>query len=146
MMDELQKLYAAATEGDPEAAQFVVRWHHYCHMVDDRVDDMESKAEDKVQTSVLANILYSEPFYQKHVRELHMVVILVSNAYMDSVNWAQAPDRWKQETADVLRFSGNEMILAVAFIRGGWKRVRQISEGLRELAYREHHNDKGARV
>ena len=133
-------LAMAAANGNLDALHFLGTWNAYCHAVDDLVDKPETSAESKVQTFVLANIVYSTKFYQSHAAELQIPVILLSNAYADSVDWCNAPEHTKRQAADILRFSGNEMILAVAFICGGWQLVRKLSPQLRVVSFQAHEN------
>ena len=54
--------------------------------------------------------------------------------------WKKADEEWKRQTADVLRLCGNDMILQVAWIIGGYKHMRAISLKLREFAYHSQHS------
>jgi len=70
----------------------------------------------------------------------------VTNMYADSVEWEKSETEWKQTWADFLRFAGNEMTNAIAYIVGGWTHLRFISRMLKALSYSGHHTEKHEQI
>ena len=66
---------------------------------------------------------------------------MITNTYADSVAWETSDVPWKKNVADVIRQCGNDMILTVAWIVGGWSHMRSISLKLRETAYHSQHEE-----
>lgn len=139
--DPILALYEEASSHQSDAYLFLVAWHSYCHMIDDLVDgDTAQTPESLLEALVMANKVYSLPFYAVNAHRLSGVVVLVSSTYADSVAWEKLPG-WQAHVADVIRQCGNDMILAVADITGGWRLVRSISLRLREAAWHNQHKE-----
>jgi len=123
-----------------DAAEFLTGWHIYCHLIDDIVDgDTPFTNERFLEVLMLANKVYSLPFYRTYAPMLSSVVAMVTNTYADSVEWEKSDEEYKRKVADVIRQCGNEMIYAVANICGGHTLMRKISLRLREAAYLDQH-------
>tara|TARA_R110000868_G_scaffold44315_3_gene148139 strand:- start:142 stop:564 length:423 start_codon:yes stop_codon:yes gene_type:complete len=140
-MKEIGQLYFNACGGNANALLFVSLFHTYCHAVDDLIDgDVERTPETLLEVLMQANQLYSTPFYLENAYRLQPVIALITNTYADSVAWEKDGTDWKRNIADVIRQCGNDMILAVACIVGGYKHMRSISLELREVAYHSQHS------
>ena len=136
-------LMAQAANENRGAHEFLVLWNRYCHAIDDLIDaDHRPDPDDLLAVFMQAAVLYSHPFYQAHSAHLVTVVATVTNTYADSVKMERM-EGWPKQTADVLRFCGNDMVCAVAFITGGYAHMRQISGQLRFVSQQEHHDDGG---
>lgn len=141
------RIYDEVTQGNPDALRFLFHWNIFCHGIDDLIDAAERpNPQDVVDAFAQANILYAQPFYQVNAVKLQIVVMLVTNAYADSLIWEKNPNRGLSTMADVLRFAGNEMVFAVALICGGYQHMRRISATIREKSWRDHHNERGDRI
>jgi len=137
---DLGSIYAEATAGNESARQWIAAWHFYCHAIDDLVDgDAVLNTESMLDLLIQANSLYSMPFYIENWFRLQPVIAQITSTYADSVAWEKADEEWKRQTSDVLRLCGNDMILQVAWIIGGYKHMRAISLKLREFAYHSQH-------
>jgi len=134
--EQWERLFHDISNGNENAYMFLCAWSKYCHGIDDIVDKDISDAESIVGVFFTCTAIYSSAFWQAYSVQLFNVVALVSNDYVDS-NDESIKDK------DSLRFSGNYMLLAVANICGGYQHMRKFSRLLREIAYKEHHNDKG---
>jgi hypothetical protein len=132
------RLQRDATLGNTDALVFLLCWTSYCHSIDDLVDEAFN-VELLVDTCMQANAMYSTPFWLANSARLSGIVGMIANAYADSERWKGGPELWKSSMADVLRQAGNEMLLAVAMICGGWRHMRSISLQVRETAYHEQH-------
>ena len=128
------------------AYTFLCQWHEVVHQVDDIIDeDVESK-EKTIECFNRLHELYANPFYRRHEDKLSMIVTLVRNAYADSVEWEKAEAEWKRKWADFLRFAGNEMTYAIAYIIGGWTHLRFISRMLKVISYTGHHTENNEQI
>lgn len=135
------QFYEMASAGDQDAMNFLRLFHAYSHSIDDLLDLKQFNPETLLKVLANANIVYSSPFYSRHAHRLHLVIANVTNAFADSIAWARSRDEWKKQWADTLRFSGNEMVLAVAMICGGFGLMRQMSPLLKELSWQCHHGE-----
>jgi hypothetical protein len=128
--------------GNEGATDFIVRWHGYCHAIDDVVDEGYS-AERFLQVLMMAIDVYSHPFYVTHARALRLVADLITNSYADSVAWEKDPGTWRFRMADCLRFAGVDMTLAVARLCGGLEHMRRVSPVIRDFAWQRQHTLQG---
>lgn len=140
MSREFFQLQREAALGNPDALVFLLSFTAYAHAIDDLIDE-ESSPESLLTMCVQANEMYSTPFWLAHSARLGGVIGLIANAYADSIAWEQHSEDWKRRMADVLRQAGNEMLMAVAQIVGGWQHMRRISMRVRECAYHEQHEE-----
>lgn len=140
--DQIKKVYELAANKNIEAFNFLNFFHDYVHGIDDLIDNKERDPEKFLALLVKANLLYSMPYYTRHAHRLHLLVAQITNAYADSVAW-EKDDKWKGKWADVLRFAGNDMVLAVAFIEGNFDAMRKLSPILKEIAWSQHHDVQG---
>jgi hypothetical protein len=134
-------LYHQIANGDAAAENFLWLWGCYLRAVDDVIDENKWDPESILDVLILANSFYSHPFYVQNCRTLQLVVMMATNWWADSVKWEKAPEQWKKDWADVLRHSGNEVIIAVAIICGGWTHGRKFSAPLLGMCY-VYHADK----
>lgn len=143
MSTPTDQLYDKAANGDRSAREYLELWNRYCHAVDDLVDAPERPSpESLLDVFVQAAVLYSHDFHRRHASTLLPVVMLVTSAYADSVK-CERKEGWAGALADVLRFSGNEMVKAVAMLTGGYPLVRDLSPVLWAVSYGEHHDAEG---
>jgi hypothetical protein len=127
--------------GNAEAADFLCLWARYCHAVDDVVDGDTKDAEGIISAFALAPLVYGNAFYLENISALRVVALLVSNMYADSEDMKDGGKPWMRQFADVYRHAGNEMVMAVALICGGYEHVRAISFEQRATCYEVQHSD-----
>jgi len=139
-------LLCEACHGNRAAEVFLAIWNKVVHEIDDEIDDDLHSPSRKLRTMVHLNILYSTDFYRIYAPQLKIIVALVTSAYDDSVAWEKSVHEPEHRMADVLRFSGNEMVLAVAYITGGYERMRKLSPRLRLASWAAHHAESGKPV
>jgi hypothetical protein len=134
------QLQQEAALGNVDALVFLLSWNSYIHAIDDLVD--EAMTPDLLLDCLMqANALYATPFWIAHSARLAGIIALVANAYADSLKFEEGPQEWKKRHADVLRQAGNEMVMAVAQIVGGWRHARSISTRVREEAHDKQHEE-----
>lgn len=131
------------TCGNKSAGEFLRLWRSYVHGIDDLIDGDAVGSEALLGTFMQAAFVYSHPFYLANLPSLRQLVVNCTNAYADSVAWEKDSEEWKRQFADHYRHFGAEMVLAIASICGGYAHMREASKVLREICWREHHNEKG---
>lgn len=144
---QLTGLFDEICCGNPDALRFVMHWNLFCHGVDDIVDMPEFRESPEQIVSVFAeaNVLFTLPFYQANFAKLQTTVMLVANAYADSVAWEKSSELHQQRLSDVLRSYGNEMLIAIALICGGYQHMRRMSPKIRERSWADQHGANGER-
>ena len=135
---QILSLYREAAAGNADAFAFLCTFHQWAHRIDDLVDQPEHDRLDVVNVAMEANVLFSSPFYVTHSGPLQVVVALVADAYKTSVRGEREGGK-AGRLADTLRLAGNQMVLAVAMIVGGWAHMQRISERLWPLAWESQH-------
>jgi hypothetical protein len=128
--------------GNASAAEFLCLWARYCHAADDVVDGDTKDAEGVINAFALAPLVFGHPFYLDNMSALRVVALLVSNMYADSEDMKDGGKPWMRQFADVYRHAGNEMVLAVALICGGYEHVRAISFEQRATCYETQHKEE----
>ena len=128
--------------GNEAAADFLMRWHGYCHRIDDVVDEGYD-AEKFIACLAHAIEVYAHPFFAANAQALRLVAGTITNAYADSVAWEKDPAGWRFKMADALRFAGVEMTMAVALRCGGFEHVRRVSPAIRDFAWQRQHTFQG---
>lgn len=128
---------------DPDALLWVLSYTTYVHAVDDIIDEEIRDEEFLLKTFEMAAVVYSSHFYVRNISALYPLIVMASNTYMDSVILEKQSEAWKRYTADHLRQTGNEVILACIQIVGGMDVRRQASMELREISYFLHHDSEG---
>lgn len=129
--------------GNALALDFIVKWHHYCHEIDDIVDLPDWSQARVLNCLDFCHELHSHPYYRLHHQRLEVVIALATRWWLTSVEWEHDPVSWKRKWADVLRHSGNLLLEAVAFQCGGWNNLCEISRPLLGACYVYHHDKHG---
>jgi len=130
------------TCGNDSAADFLKHWSAYVHGIDDIIDESPGP-ESILETFMLAAFVYTHPFFVANMVQLRQIAVNCTNAYADTVMWEKSDEAWRKNFSDHYRHFGAEMVIAVAALCGGYHHARMISPALRELCWREHHNEKG---
>ena len=124
----------------PEPMDFLTRWCSYIHAIDDLVDE-PTTGEWRIAVFIQALEIYNHPFYLKHRERLNPIIIHVTNLYADAVAWENSDVDWQKQFSDYARHGGVDMVLAVAFIVGGYPHLRAISGELRAVNYCTDHKE-----
>jgi hypothetical protein len=140
-------LLQRVTCGDLEAMEFLAKhWSPYVHAIDDIIDGDRAGPEETLNAFAAAAVLYGHPFYLKHMPALQRLVLVITNAYADSVAWEKSEVEWQRDWADHHRHVGMDMVIAVAQICGGYEHARKISREQRAICWHEHHTPNGEAV
>jgi len=130
------------TNGNVSAADWLQKWHKYCHAIDDCIDEARGH-EALLEILAEAAELYSHPFWLANWFNLRPIVIAVTNCYADSVAWEKSSEASERAMADVLRFAGMEMCCMVAAICGGYAHMRKFSPQIRRHTWSSNHDGAG---
>lgn len=125
----------------PDAAEFLSLAGQYGGLLDDVLDISAEPSRVKALCEYSA-LMYTCAYWRKWGHLLMFATVLARNQYFDSVKWENAEEQWKREHAKVYSHAGIGLILAVALIEYGSKKVDEISLSLREEAYTLHKGDK----
>lgn len=119
----LLEVYAIASGGDMDAYAWLLVFHGWAHRIDDFVDEPDHFAPEAVDLCAMGVVLTSSRFYQRHVEALAPLLGIVAEQYHASLA-AKGP------LADALRIAGNQVVLMVAYLKGGAALVRNVSQRL----------------
>ena len=144
--ESLHEFCAEVCRGNEVAMQWCDLWMVYCHEIDDLIDTREDgrptfSAEQILKIPINALILYNHPFYLANRENLMPLVLSITNAYADSVQFEKAADPTQRSIADIIRCCGNEMFMMVALICGGWEHMRKVSPRIRVRSYQLQHDN-----
>lgn len=130
------------TCGNKSAGEFLRLWRSYVHGIDDLIDGDLVGSEAMLSVFMQAAFVYTHPFFLANGVALRQIAINCTNAYADSVAWEHG-EGWKRDFADHYRHFAAEMVLAIAGLCGGYEHMRNVSPVLREICWKEHHDEKG---
>lgn len=119
----LHEAYSIASGGDPEAFAWLLAFHGWAHAIDDFVDEPGHYAAEVVDLCAAGVVITSCGFYRQHAEALGPIIAVVAEQYRSSLT-ATGPLK------DALRISGNQVVLAVAYIKGGAALLRAVSDRL----------------
>lgn len=119
----LMLLYRRAALNRDDAFLFLLAFHAHAHAVDDDIDEPGRHRVNAVDRCVEVAVLTNSEFWRANHTALATVHALVASLYQTSV-LSPGP------LADTLRLSGNLMVLAVAFLCGGWVHMQAIAAEL----------------
>lgn len=119
--DRLLAVYALASGNDQEAYAWLMAFHGWAHAIDDFVDEPGSCAAQAVDLCAAAVPLFSCGFYRRHAEALGPVLAVCASKYRSSLDAGQP-------LADVLRVAGNDVVLTVAYLRGGQDLVARVAK------------------
>lgn len=117
--DRLLQVYALASGNDPEAYAWLMAFHGWAHAIDDFVDEPGAYSAQVVDLCGAAIPLFSCGFYRRHAEALGPALAVVAAKYRASLD-ASRP------LVDVLRLAGNDVVLTVAYLRGGQDLVANV--------------------
>lgn len=133
---QILEVYAVASGGDQEAYAWLLAWHGWCHRIDDFVDEPGHYAAEVVDLCAAGVVLTSCGFYRRHAEALGPLIAIVAEQYHASLGAGTS------RLGDVLRVAGNQVVLAVAYLRGGASLVRAVSEKLWPIVERTQLQEK----
>ena len=127
--------------GNAAARDFSMQVQAWFHALDDVIDadtafygvDLAHPARRARLVQVFASgiVILSHPFYLANLAALRMSLLQVATLYNLSLEWQGTPD-WRGRWADVQRHAGGQVLLAVAFIVGGWEHAQAMARLMAE--------------
>ena len=126
---QLLSIYREASLGDVDAFAFILAFHGWAHLIDDLVDEPQRDRLEVVDVAMKANVLFSSPFYQAHAHVLSVVTCVIADSYGLSVR-CEREGGDKAKLVDAFRLAGNQLVIAVAMLKGGWEHAQRVSAQL----------------
>jgi len=145
---EARELLAGVCNGNADAALFCDIWYKYVHGIDDLVDTLVDgrptlSKEQMIGLFLQAAMLFNSKFYREHQSMLLPIVVQITSTFADSVAWERSSKPHQRAMGDVFRTCGNEIFGMIAFITGGWDRMRAVSPRIKERDYLLQHDEHG---
>lgn len=134
----LFNLYRKAALNRNDAFLFLLAFHAHAHAVDDDIDEPGRHRVNAVDRCIEVAVLTNSEFWRANHMALSTVHALVGSLYQTSVLAPASP------LTDTLRLSGNLMVLAVAFLCGGWVHMQAIAAELWPIVIRDQMTDQPA--
>lgn len=143
---ETDRLLRVAANGNVAALDFLQRFLHLAHKIDDVIDDEITAREDVLQVFMLMVIFFStNPFYVEHRTMLFPVIICTLDHYANSVMWENSSDESKRRLADVLRSMCTQVVNFTALLCAGGNvdGMRSVSPQFQLDSWATHHDVEG---
>lgn len=119
--ERLLAVYAVASGGDQMAYLWLEAFHSWAHEIDDFIDEPGGFAGQAVDLCVAGVPIFCNSFFMRHAGVLGPLIAVVGAKYRSSLAVTG-------RMADVLRLGGNDVVLMVAYLRGGNRLVAQVSQ------------------
>jgi len=135
-----EQYHDAISFGDPDAREFSAMWSSFCHVLDDVIDGEELNTEGFIKEMVRAITAFSfNPFYQKHKRELHGLIIQASSAFLDSQRWRYSQVSNEAKHANAMRAFYDCVNYHIAYISSGYNydRMRAVTIQWRDFIWKD---------
>lgn len=142
----LRKKLAVILAEYPDADRFLCCYGQYASAIDDIIDEHITDPQIILNTFSLGEKIFSCRFYQANISYLYPILRITSFIYRDSVVMEHSDLEWKRSIADTLRHSAHYILLGVLDLITSEDKINEISLLLHNVAYENHHNDKGERV
>lgn len=116
-----------AANGNANAENFALAWINFCHCIDDLIDDDRLVSSEAVAAILVTFMveLSGNPFYQANKPMLLGIMVQSINSWLDSNTEAGIKRA-------VLAGMYHEVIYHIAFLTGGWTKLRTLTSSERE--------------
>src|SRR5690349_6944556 len=110
------------TNGNELAADFVVAFVAYCHLLDDVVDQDKPTPDTRLIKESLTFIesLLVNPWVKERQALLWPLIVTSFNAWLDANEWERNGTDEKKRDADVVKGVYHEVVWFVSYLCGGW--------------------------
>ena len=131
-----------------DAHEWLTNFELYCNKIDDIIDEPKCRADNEfiLRTFFFSCELFSSDFYVTHRKFLFPTMLLITNAYADSVKFEQSTEQWKKTIADVTRCALSMMIVQVVYLFVSYDKMREISPRLCACGWDAHHDKLGQSI
>jgi hypothetical protein len=128
--------------GDEQAIELVQMLGNISEVWDDLIDE-ESVPDEQVHLAMTAALLHlpRNPWWARAQPFIHPVLIMATNAWLDSVDMERSDNPKLKERAFCLRDMCIEVIPMMAYLVGGWAHMRKVSLDMREFFAHESFDD-----
>lgn len=136
------EILTAAANGNASALEFLRVFAHRAHFIDDVVD--QDKPMSEIREDRVKGMAYNEcewlltlsgnPFFLAHRAQLVPAMVLALNAWVDSEAWQGVGDKL-QVQRDVVKGQWHEVVWLVAWLTGGWTKLREVSGRYRDYDF-----------
>ena len=139
--EQLTRAYERAANGDRDALLFLHAFHAWAHELDDFIDEAGHEAVEVPGLCAKLVTLCSAAFFRQHAEALGAVLNVVAVQYAASM---------AKDQPDVLtegwRVSGNQVVLAVAWMTGGPTGAAQTAQLLWPVVVQTQLEAQGSRL
>lgn len=138
------EILTAAANGNASALEFLRVFARRAHWVDDVVDELCEPAVGSrtYEAGRIAEMegewlltLSGNPFFLAHRAQLVPAMVLALNAWVGSSEELQVPSDKLQVVRDVVKGQWHEVVWLVAWLTGGWKKMREVSGKYRDYDF-----------
>ena len=129
------EIIPACCNGNKQAEAYLKRIFFVIRTLDDLYDgDVKVAKEDIAKAFfIMGAELHYNKFYKEHLDTLNAIHIIGFNAWQDANEWENSEEGLKRIYAHVIRDFVCELLPMVAFLTGGTKAMRKISQSVRSL-------------
>lgn len=129
MSTDRDEILRAAANGNGSALDFLRAFARRAHWVDDLLDEpnaLRSAEGMASRESEWLLMLTGNVWFIEHRAKLVPAMVLALNAWVDSEQMRNAECRM-QNAADVVKGQWHEVVWLVAWLTGGWEKMRAVS-------------------
>lgn len=125
------------TKGNVYAANFIVAYVAFCHLIDDLWDKDKEVTDKRMVTELMLFLeqIVMNPWVREHIQNIWPLIVAGANSWLDSNKWQQAEDSRKRMASDVIKGQYHEVIWFVAFLCGGFQHQQEITSRFRDYDY-----------
>lgn len=145
MNTDRDTILQAASNGNALALEFLRAFARRAHWVDDLVDGLPADIADPLRATPQAYqmaemeaqwllMLTGNQWFLEHRAKLVPAMVLALNAWVDSEQMRTAECRM-QNAADVVKGQWHEVVWLVAWLTGGWEKMRAVSTQYRSYDF-----------
>lgn len=129
MTAQRDEILQAASNGNAAALEFLRAFATRAHWVDDLYDEILTHRELAVMAAMESEWLLTlsgNPFFLANRAALVPAMLLALNAWVDSED-IRGAKRGSPDFADVVKGQWHEVVWLVAWLTGGWRKMREVS-------------------
>ena len=119
-----------ATNGNEQAALFLVAYVRYCHLLDDIIDQDKELTDERLVKESLDFIGHfgCNPWVMGNFSRLFPLVVSGFNAWLDANKMEKSDVEQVRLSSDTVKGIYHEMVYVVAYICGGHEHMRTVSK------------------
>lgn len=120
-----------------EAMRFGKTFVAFCHVLDDVIDRDKNLTDENLISTTLSMMLELtlNPFFVQNRMLLLPLIVQSFNAWLDANTFEKSEDVKVRRSADTLKGFYHEVVFHLAYLTGGWNRLRIVTRKYREYDY-----------